>query len=466
MYRVRTVPLRGAMECFYGEPWSPEQRLAVVLESARWGMNFFVYGPSGDAHTGVAWREPYPAAELAEFGHLARAAADAGVTLCWRISASAPLDPRRGIVFSDEQQRRDLLDRVSDVVATGFGAVLLTFDDVEHGLFHAADRAAFDGVSNPAATAHSLLASELAGHLADAGADLAICPTRYWGLGAHAYLRALDAALPPGVPMCWTGPRISSRRIDSRAAAERRGDRPIWLWDNYPVNDWDGVDPDTAEPVQRRLFLDPLTGRALDLTGQIDAYLVNCGATARAALPAIATAAQWAVDAGSYDADRSIVDAIRAYDDDDGSLAFLATTACSTALASREPHPLVSRSWAFLASSSIERQSDGPALAEALSAAAVKAEMALSSRSPVVAAVGWYSEQLVLQLRAAEQAVGVLVAEASADEGRLADCAQWLADRRHQLDQLMRTAVLDSGLLPLIETGRGLAGPPVPPHDV
>ncbi len=466
MHRVRAVPIRGAMECFYGQPWSAEQRLAVVVESARWGMNFFVYGPSGDAHTGVAWREPYGPDDLAEFARLKRVAEDCGVGLCWRVSASAPLDPSRGIVFSDEQQRRTLLDRISEVSATGFGSILLTFDDVERGLFHDADRAAFGASENPAAAAHGLLASELADRLAGAGTDLAVCPTRYWGPGTDPYLRALDAALPAGVPLCWTGPRITSRLIDDQGAAERRHDRPIWLWDNYPVNDWDGLDAATSEPVQRRLFLDPLTGRTPDLTGRIDAYLMNCGASAQAALPVIATGARWATDASSYDADRAIVEAIKAYDDETGSLTFLSSTACSTALAGRAPHPVVSRSWEFLNSSRANRRSAGPALASELSALVGQAESAAISSAPVVSAVGWYSGQLAFQLRAAEQAVGVLTAEASGDDQRLADCAQWLADRRHQLDGLMRTAVLDGGLLPLIETGRALAGAPIPPHDV
>jgi hyaluronoglucosaminidase len=454
------------MECFYGQPWSNEDRHAVITESARWGMNFFVYGPSGDVHTGVAWREPYAAPQLGEFARLAQAAAGVGVRLCWRVSPSAPLDPQRGIVFSDQRQTQDLLDRVSDAVGAGFGAVLLAFDDVEHGLFHGVDRDAFGGVSNPAASAHARVASQLADHLAGTGIDLAVCPTRYWGPGTTEYLQALNAALPVGVPICWTGPRISSRLIAAESALEGRNGRPIWLWDNYPVNDWDGMDATTSEPAQRRLFLEPLTGRSPALTTQIAAYLVNCGATAQAALPAIATAARWATDATAYDPDHAIAESIRAYDDESGALKFLSTTACSTPLATREPHPLVVRSWEFLASSPANRRANGPGLALEFAAAAKHAESALNSAAPVVASVNWYCEQLAFQLRAAEHAVGVLVAEASADEQQLADCAQWLADRRHELDQLMRTAVLDSGLLPLIETGRGLAGPPVPPHDV
>jgi hyaluronoglucosaminidase len=454
------------MECYYGTPWSNEDRLAVVAESAHWGMNFFVYGPSGDPHTGVSWRQPYSGAELAELGRLAQAARDVGVRMCWRVSPSAPLDPGEGIVFSDAQHTRDLLDRASDLVSAGFSAILLAFDDVEQGLFHAADRVAFGGTPHPAATAHAGLASQLADHLRGIGTDLAICPTRYWGLGAGAYLRALDDALPTGVPMCWTGPRISSRLISSEDAVGRRRNRPLWLWDNYPVNDWEGLDAATSEPAQRRLFLDPLIGREPGLAAHIEGYLVNCGATAYAALPAIATAARWALDAPSYDPDRAITDAIRSYDDDLGSLAFLANAACSTPLATRKPNPLVSRTWKFLSSSSTARQEDGPRLARDLAAAAAQAEKALGSTSPVVSSLGWYCEELAFQLRAAERAVGALVAEASADDERLADCAQWLADRRNQLDHLMRTAVLDSGLLPLIETGRGLAGPPVPPHDV
>ena len=469
MPQTCSVPLRGAMECFYGRPWMPEDREAIIRESARWGMNCFVYGPSGDRRTGAAWRSAYPSADVAGFGRLSAIAADVGVSLCWRVSVSSPLEPSRGIVFSDAEERRRLLQKVDGIIEAGFQHILLTFDDVENGLFHARDRSAFADAVAPAAAAHALLAAELFEHLTGTGVRLVVCPTLYWGAGSPQYLRALDDLLPHGVPLCWTGPQVTSRVIDMREFEARYAgstNRPVWLWDNYPVNDWDGLDAARAAPAERRIFLEPLTGRDAELTTRIEGYFVNCGPSALVNLPAIAAAARWAADAGAYDPQRAIQEAVSAYDDGVESLAYLRTTGCSTPLASRIPHPLVVRGWAFLGAPLAQRRQSGPALGADMLSAASRAEAAARSAAPVVRSARWYAEELALQFRAAAQAVAVLTAEAAGDDTAMTQGAEWLAQRRDHLDGLMRTAALDGGLLALIETGRSLAGAPIPPHDV
>ena len=54
--------LRGGMESFYGPTWSWDDRYDQVDFLAAHKMNYFFYGPAGDARTGTQWGDPDPAA--------------------------------------------------------------------------------------------------------------------------------------------------------------------------------------------------------------------------------------------------------------------------------------------------------------------------------------------------------------------------------------------------------------------
>ena len=102
--------------------------------------------------------------------------------------------------------------------------------------------------------------------LRELGGTLVVCPTEYAGTHESEYRRVLAAELDPSIAVYWTGPEVVSASItreDAEAARAAFGGRELWLWDNYPVNDF--------EP--SRLFLGPLTGRDPDLP--VHAYVAN-----------------------------------------------------------------------------------------------------------------------------------------------------------------------------------------------
>ena len=65
--------MRGIIEGFYGPPWSWEERHEVCAALAADGMDTYVYAPKDDRLHRERWREPYPEAELEQFGALVEA---------------------------------------------------------------------------------------------------------------------------------------------------------------------------------------------------------------------------------------------------------------------------------------------------------------------------------------------------------------------------------------------------------
>jgi hyaluronoglucosaminidase len=52
---------RGAIEGFYGSPWTQQERLDQLDFYGRFKLNTYVYAPKDDPYHRDRWREPYPA---------------------------------------------------------------------------------------------------------------------------------------------------------------------------------------------------------------------------------------------------------------------------------------------------------------------------------------------------------------------------------------------------------------------
>ena len=59
------MEIRGAIEGFYGKPWSMDDRTRHLEFLGRMKANTYVYSPKDDPFARDRWREPYPAATIA-----------------------------------------------------------------------------------------------------------------------------------------------------------------------------------------------------------------------------------------------------------------------------------------------------------------------------------------------------------------------------------------------------------------
>ena len=71
-----SVPQRGLVEGYYGNPYSEADRMGLLEMFGEMKMNVYIYGPKDDAYHKSKWREEYPAdlaKKITEYVNVAKA---------------------------------------------------------------------------------------------------------------------------------------------------------------------------------------------------------------------------------------------------------------------------------------------------------------------------------------------------------------------------------------------------------
>jgi len=250
------LPVFGVVEGFYGRPWTWDERLRIVRLMAALGMSHYVYAPKDDLLHRDDWRTPYPAAELARFAELLATCRSLSLTASFGISPGLSMDP------DSDGDLAALFDKLEPLLDLGFESVTLCMDDIKAS-------------KNPrVGAAHARLATKLFEHLAARRVTLLFVGTVYAGTVAslqdehRGYLEALRA-LPPEIPVMWTGDGVFDSVMEPRDAAgiARLLGRAPLVWDNFPVNDYAAR--------SQRLFLGAVTGREPALFPELAGLLSN-----------------------------------------------------------------------------------------------------------------------------------------------------------------------------------------------
>jgi len=258
-----SFPVSGIIEAFYGPPWSWAVRSEVMAWCHERGMDVYIYAPKDDPLHRERWREPYGPEVLTEFENLVT-----GGTL----AVGFGISPGLSIDYQSSGDREALGRKVDQLVERGVRMVALLLDDIP--------------VRPGLGLEHAALTTWLYDHL-DGRAHLVLTPTEYTGTHPTPYLDALAAGVPQEVPIGWTGATVVCDEItvaQAQARATSLGDRPPFLWDNYPVNDAVMAD---------RLFMGPLRGRDPGLGSVCSGYASNPMGQGLASKPALASIAAY-----------------------------------------------------------------------------------------------------------------------------------------------------------------------------
>jgi hyaluronoglucosaminidase len=273
---LRSFAVRGVVEGFYGTPWTHDARLEVIAFLSGRGMNAYAYAPKDETRHRAQWRLSYAREDLDRFAELAAHSARYGVRFGFAVSPGLDID------YDSHADRSALLGKLQSVQDVGVDWFLLLLDDIPLGPGLAARQGAV------ATWLHQAL-----------GTDLTMCPTEYVGTHPSPYLSQLDAALPEGIDVMWTGPTVCSPRLradDARSWTRALGNRRVIVWDNYPVND---------ASMTGAIHLGPYRGREADLADVVGGVLCNPMTQARASQVPLATAMEFLADPDAYDEDRS-----------------------------------------------------------------------------------------------------------------------------------------------------------------
>src|SRR5437763_3816207 len=143
---------RGIVEGAYGPAWSHAERARVLAWMPRHGFNAYVHAPKNDLYQRTNWRDPYPAAEQAQFRSEIGFARRHGIEWIPNLSPALPLitnpaapdrPPSRDICFSCPSDLTVVLDKFERFRRAGARTFMVSFDDVTKTLTHPEDVAAY-----------------------------------------------------------------------------------------------------------------------------------------------------------------------------------------------------------------------------------------------------------------------------------------------------------------------------------
>lgn len=297
------MPLRGTIEGFYGEPWTHADRLDQLEFYGAVKANTYIYAPKDDPYHRERWREPYPPEKAAELAELV-AAADAH-----HVRFTFALSPGNTICYSGAADRAALLTKFGDMYDLGVRAFSLPLDDIELRFGCDEDRQRY-GAANQASVGRAqaelltyVQQEFVAAH--DGVQPLQTVPTQYGDLTETTYKQAWRTYLDPAVVVMWTGTAVvpPSITVDQAEQASALFGRDVFVWDNYPVNDYGNT--------SGRLLLAPYDEREPGLSDHLAGIVSNPMNQAAASKVAIVGFADFTWNDRGYDARRSWRQAMR-----------------------------------------------------------------------------------------------------------------------------------------------------------
>jgi hyaluronoglucosaminidase len=270
MKSAKTFQRRGIVEGFFGPLWSMAHRRRLFAFGAARGMNTYLYAPKDDPYHRKLWRRPYPKAQWRELLGLSRAAQKHHIDFVYGFH------PGEGLYFGDDRAVETLLRKARHFYDAGVRTFAVLFDDIPSRLSDPRDRRTF---KNSLARAEGTwIANIIATQPASwRGVEWWICPSYYsedallervFGRFEPNFLESLAEYLPANVACFWTGPSVVSKSIKLSHVRRiaKKIQRPLILWDNYPVNDLSMRD---------ELHIGPLFGRDQRLPQVVYGYLNN-----------------------------------------------------------------------------------------------------------------------------------------------------------------------------------------------
>lgn len=222
------LPFRGAVEGYYGMPWSFEARKSQFAFYGRNKMNMYIYAPKDDPyHHGDGCYLPYPEEKAEEIRKLVQAANENHVRFVWAIH------PANTVNWKANDGRAQLdglchkLEMMYELGVRNFGVFV---DD------------SFGEIGKPERQVQ--LANYLLEHFIrkhpDVNQTLIMCPTGYNKSWTNTkYLNTMGDGLDKSIPIMWTGNTVvHDITLEGQQWVNSRVHRPTFIWWNWPCNDF------------------------------------------------------------------------------------------------------------------------------------------------------------------------------------------------------------------------------------
>ena len=281
-----SVPQRGLVEGYYGNPYSEADRMGLLKMFGEMKMNVYIYGPKDDAYHKSKWREEYPTElgnKITEYVNVAKANK---IEFMWAIH------PGEDIQWNDTD-RTNIVNKLKAMCKLGVRSFAVFWDDLWGD----------DGThGDEQAELMNHIAAELQKEYPDVK-PLTICPTQYnkgWSNGI--YLPALGDIMNSDINIMWTGNSVVDMiNYNDMTWINEQIKRKAYIWLNYPVSDY----------CINHLLMGPTYGNDLDIADMLSGFVSNPMEYAEASKVSLFSIADYTWNMPAYDSDKSWEAAIK-----------------------------------------------------------------------------------------------------------------------------------------------------------
>ena len=275
-----SVPQRGLVEGYYGNPYSEADRMGLLEMFGEMKMNVYIYGPKDDAYHKSKWREEYPAdlaKKITEYVNVAKANK---IEFMWAIH------PGEDIQWNDTD-RANIVNKLKAMCELGVRSFAVFWDDLWGD----------DGThGDEQAELMNYIAAELKKVYPDVK-PLTICPTQYnRGWANSIYLPALGDIMDSDINVMWTGNSVVDMiNYSDMTWINNQIKRKAYIWLNYPVSDY----------CINHLLMGPTYGNDLNIADMLSGFVSNPMEYAEASKVSLFSIADYTWNMPAYDSNAS-----------------------------------------------------------------------------------------------------------------------------------------------------------------
>ena len=275
-----SVPQRGLVEGYYGNPYSEADRMGLLKMFGEMKMNVYIYGPKDDAYHKSKWREEYPTElgkKITEYVNVAKANK---IEFMWAIH------PGEDIQWN-ATDRANIVNKLKAMCALGVRSFAVFWDDLWGD----------DGThGDEQAELMNYIAAELRKAYPDVK-PLTICPTQYnRGWANSIYLPALGDIMDSDINVMWTGNSVVDMiNYSDMTWINNQIKRKAYIWLNYPVSDY----------CINHLLMGPTYGNDLNIADMLSGFVSNPMEYAEASKVSLFSIADYTWNMPAYDSNAS-----------------------------------------------------------------------------------------------------------------------------------------------------------------
>ncbi len=279
------VPYRGVIEGFYGVAWTHSYRLDLFEFMGKYKLNTYIYAPKDDPKHRAEWRSMYTGVELNKMKELVGSAASNNVRFVYALSPG--LDIKLGDGY--EKDLEQLFKKCGSMYELGVRDFAILLDDIP----------------TLNAEGHAKLVNDFQNKFVkthDGCRDLIMITPEFCTATMTGYSNKIAPLIDPDIMIMWTGygvipPSISAAEM---ANVNSKFGRKMYIWWNYPVNDY----------AANELFMGPCENLDKKLDTEITGLVSNPMNQGYASFVPLVTVAEYLWSPSSYDPEKSLETAV------------------------------------------------------------------------------------------------------------------------------------------------------------